>query len=29
VTYGEGNAGSRIAGLLAEAPLRIEKRLMY
>jgi UDP-hydrolysing UDP-N-acetyl-D-glucosamine 2-epimerase len=27
--YGDGRAGQRIAELLAEAPLRIEKRLMY
>lgn len=27
--YGEGQAGERIARLLAEAPLRIEKRLTY
>lgn len=27
--YGEGNAGEQIADLLAEAPLRIEKRLTY
>jgi UDP-hydrolysing UDP-N-acetyl-D-glucosamine 2-epimerase len=27
--YGDGNAGKRIAQLLAEVPLRIEKRLMY
>jgi UDP-hydrolysing UDP-N-acetyl-D-glucosamine 2-epimerase len=27
--YGEGRAGERIAQLLAEVPLRIEKRLMY
>jgi UDP-hydrolysing UDP-N-acetyl-D-glucosamine 2-epimerase len=27
--YGEGHAGVRIAQLLAEAPLRIEKRLTY
>jgi UDP-hydrolysing UDP-N-acetyl-D-glucosamine 2-epimerase len=27
--YGDGHAGSRIAALLAEAPLRIEKRLAY
>ena len=27
--YGEGHAGERIAQLLAEAPLRIEKRLTY
>jgi UDP-hydrolysing UDP-N-acetyl-D-glucosamine 2-epimerase len=28
-TYGDGNAGSRIAELLTEVPLRIEKRLTY
>ena len=28
-TYGDGQAGQRIADLLASAPLRIEKRLMY
>jgi UDP-hydrolysing UDP-N-acetyl-D-glucosamine 2-epimerase len=28
-TYGDGNAGQRIANVLAEAPLRIEKRLTY
>ena len=27
--YGDGRSGQRIADLLAEAPLRIEKRLMY
>ena len=27
--YGAGNAGERIAGLLAEVPLNIEKRLTY
>jgi UDP-hydrolysing UDP-N-acetyl-D-glucosamine 2-epimerase len=27
--YGNGNAGVRIAGVLAEVPLRIEKRLQY
>jgi len=27
--YGDGRAGPRIAGLLAEVPLRIEKRLSY
>jgi UDP-N-acetylglucosamine 2-epimerase len=27
--YGDGRAGQRIAELLAEIPLRIEKRLMY
>lgn len=27
--YGDGQAGGRIAGLLATQPLRIEKRLMY
>jgi hypothetical protein len=27
--YGDGHAGKRIAQLLAEVPLRIEKRLMY
>ncbi|MGH9944021.1 MAG: UDP-N-acetylglucosamine 2-epimerase [Pyrinomonadaceae bacterium] len=27
--YGDGHAGARIAGLLAEAPLNIEKRLTY
>jgi hypothetical protein len=27
--YGDGNAGGRIADLLAEASLRIEKRLTY
>jgi UDP-hydrolysing UDP-N-acetyl-D-glucosamine 2-epimerase len=29
VVYGDGNAGKRIADLLAEVPLRIEKRLTY
>jgi UDP-hydrolysing UDP-N-acetyl-D-glucosamine 2-epimerase len=29
VTYGDGHAGKRIADLLAEVPLKIEKRLMY
>jgi UDP-hydrolysing UDP-N-acetyl-D-glucosamine 2-epimerase len=29
VTYGDGTAGKRIADLLAEVPLKIEKRLMY
>jgi bifunctional UDP-N-acetylglucosamine 2-epimerase / N-acetylmannosamine kinase len=29
LTYGDGHAGKRIADLLAEVPLRIEKRLMY
>jgi len=28
-TYGDGHAGRRIAKVLAEAPLRIEKRLTY
>lgn len=28
-TYGDGDAGKRIADLLAEVPLRIEKRLAY
>jgi UDP-N-acetylglucosamine 2-epimerase len=27
--YGDGHAGERIAGLLAEQPLRIEKRIRY
>jgi UDP-N-acetylglucosamine 2-epimerase len=27
--YGDGQAGPRIAGLLAHAPLQIEKRLAY
>jgi UDP-hydrolysing UDP-N-acetyl-D-glucosamine 2-epimerase len=27
--YGDGRAGARIAGLLAEVPLGVEKRLMY
>jgi UDP-hydrolysing UDP-N-acetyl-D-glucosamine 2-epimerase len=27
--YGDGRAGARIADVLAEAPLKIEKRLMY
>ena len=27
--YGDGHAGERIAQLLAEAPLRIDKRLTY
>jgi hypothetical protein len=27
--YGDGAAGKRIADLLAEVPLRIEKRLTY
>jgi UDP-hydrolysing UDP-N-acetyl-D-glucosamine 2-epimerase len=27
--YGDGKAGEKMAGLLAEAPLRIEKRLAY
>ncbi|HEY1558634.1 MAG TPA: UDP-N-acetylglucosamine 2-epimerase [Kofleriaceae bacterium] len=27
--YGDGNAGKRIADLLAEVPLRVEKRLAY
>ena len=29
LTYGGGDAGTRIADLLAEVPLKIEKRLMY
>jgi UDP-hydrolysing UDP-N-acetyl-D-glucosamine 2-epimerase len=29
LTYGDGQAGARIANLLAELPLRIEKRLAY
>jgi UDP-hydrolysing UDP-N-acetyl-D-glucosamine 2-epimerase len=29
VVYGDGHAGKRIADLLAEVPLRIEKRLTY
>ena len=29
VTYGNGKAGKRIADLLAELPLRVEKRLAY
>lgn len=29
IVYGDGNAGTRIADLLAEVPLRIEKRLTY
>lgn len=29
VVYGDGDAGQRIANLLAEVPLRIEKRLTY
>jgi UDP-hydrolysing UDP-N-acetyl-D-glucosamine 2-epimerase len=29
ITYGDGKAGQRIADLLAEVPLTIEKRLMY
>jgi UDP-hydrolysing UDP-N-acetyl-D-glucosamine 2-epimerase len=29
IVYGDGNAGKRIADLLAEVPLRIEKRLTY
>lgn len=29
VVYGDGHAGTRIADLLAEVPLRIEKRLTY
>jgi UDP-hydrolysing UDP-N-acetyl-D-glucosamine 2-epimerase len=28
-TYGDGDAGSRIASILAEAPLGVEKRLAY
>lgn len=27
--YGDGKAGERIAGILAEAPINIQKRLMY
>ena len=27
--YGDGNAGGRIANILAEAPLRVQKRLCY
>jgi UDP-hydrolysing UDP-N-acetyl-D-glucosamine 2-epimerase len=29
MTYGDGNAGDRIAGILSNAPLAIEKRLAY
>jgi hypothetical protein len=27
--YGDGRAGGRIASVLAEAPLSVQKRLMY
>ena len=27
--YGDGHAGERIAGILAEAPLRVQKRIQY